>query len=66
MKSVIFFLLLIFVLEFGTQAFPFDHNRRRGGGRRRPSSSGKYRISPKTGLRIALPSKYPQIDILVC
>jgi hypothetical protein len=36
-------------------AHPFRYHRNRGYS---PPSSGKYRISPKTGVRIALPSEY--------
>jgi hypothetical protein len=38
----------------GYDAHLFRYNRHR---RNAPSPSGRYRISPKTGVRIALPSK---------
>jgi hypothetical protein len=47
MKSILILLLLVFVSEYDTRSFRHYS----------PPSSGKYRISPKTGVQIALPSE---------
>ena len=52
MKSIV---LLFFLLVSEYTAYPFRYNRNQ---QHSPPSSGKYRISPKTGVRIALPSQY--------
>jgi hypothetical protein len=59
MKSILFLLLL---LASGYNADLFRYHRN---GQHSPPSSGKYRISPKTGLRIALPSKFIWVYALV-
>jgi alpha-L-fucosidase len=46
MKSILILLLLVFVSEYDTRSFRHYS----------PPSSGKYRISPKTGVQIALPT----------
>jgi hypothetical protein len=51
MMKIVFFLLLLFVAEYDSHFSRYDRHRRNS-----PSSIGKYRISPKTGSRIALPS----------
>ncbi len=51
MKIVV---LLLLVLVSGYDAHFFGYHRHGGNA---PSPSGKYRISPKTGVRIALPSE---------
>jgi hypothetical protein len=48
--KIVLFLLLLFVAEYDGH---FSRYRRNA-----PPPSGKYRISPKTGVRIALPSEY--------
>jgi hypothetical protein len=49
MMKIAFVLLLLFVAEYDGRLFRYHQ--------RAPPSSGKYRISPKTGVRIALPSE---------
>lgn len=51
MKIVLLALLFI-VFEYDAHAFRIQRHRQGA-----PPSSGRYRISPKTGVRIALPSK---------
>ncbi len=53
MMKIVLFLLLLFVSESVGHFYRYDRDRRNS-----PSLSGKYRISPKTGVKIALPSKY--------
>ena len=55
MKLVVFVLLLL-ASEYEGYTFRYLQQRRRG-----PSPSGKYRISPRTGVKIALPSKFVSI-----
>ena len=50
--KIVVFLLLLFVAEYDSHVFRYYSK-----GRNAPPSSGRYRISPKTGVRIALPSK---------
>jgi hypothetical protein len=49
MMKIVLVLLLLFVAEYDGHLFRYH--------RRAPPSSGKYRVSPKTGVRIALPSE---------
>ena len=50
---VVLFLLVLTVFECDTHSFRI-HRHRQGAP---PPSSGKYRVSPTTGVRIALPSE---------
>ncbi len=52
MKTIVLLLLLL-ASEYDAYPFRYHQNRQHS-----PPPSGKYRISPKTGVRIALPSEY--------
>ena len=52
MKIYLLLLLLVILPEYETHLSRFSRRRYN-----RPLPSGKYRISPKTGVRIALPSE---------
>jgi hypothetical protein len=52
MKIVLLLLLLLFVSEYEGHVFRYHRHRRHA-----PRPSGMYRISPTTGVHIALPSE---------
>lgn len=57
MRIYLLLLLLVFLPEYEAHLPRFSQRRFKG-----PLPSGRYRISPKTGLRIALPSEFTVIE----